>query len=160
MTGSRLLIVVAVLLLIGAAIYFVSGSNPATTPQNREYEQSFGQGGAPVISRLKEFNVVGGPFWFRVVEDLNKPDQPKDSAKPAEIRVKKGDVVRINFKNTEGNHDLVIDEFEAKTKQIQANQTETIEFVADQAGEFEYYCSVGNGYHRQQGMVGMLIVEE
>ncbi|MDO8658241.1 MAG: plastocyanin/azurin family copper-binding protein [Candidatus Levybacteria bacterium] len=41
-----------------------------------------------------------------------------------------------------------------------AGQTDTVEFTADTAGTFEYYCSVGNGYHKEQGMVGTLVIEE
>jgi nitrite reductase (NO-forming) len=74
-----------------------------------------------------------------------------------EIRVRQGTVVQINFTNTEGFHDLVIDEFNVATKQIPVNQSETITFVADKAGTFEYYCSVGK--HRANGMWGKLIVE-
>jgi plastocyanin len=91
---------------------------------------------------VKVFEISGGPFYFN----------------PNLITVNKGDTVRIVFTNEEGFHDWVLDEFDAKTKQIQAGQTETIEFVADEAGEFEYYCSVGT--HRQMGMVGTLIVKE
>lgn len=80
------------------------------------------------------------------------------SFSPKEIRVKKGDTVRIVFKNSDGTHDWVIDEFNAKTPQLQTGQTATVQFVAAKAGEFEYYCSAGN--HRQMGMVGKLIVEE
>jgi len=43
------------------------------------------------------------------------------------------------------------------TDKVQAPGTTSVEFVADQEGAFEYYCSVGN--HRQQGMKGTLIVE-
>ena len=75
-----------------------------------------------------------------------------------EIRVKKGDTVKITLNNTGGMHDWVIDEFDTRTKQITDGQTDTISFVADKVGEFEYYCSVGN--HRAMGMVGKLIVEE
>lgn len=89
----------------------------------------------------KTFVVEGGNFTYSVPE----------------IKVKQGDTVSITFVNKEGFHDLVIDEFNVKTKQLQANQEETIEFVADEAGTFEYYCSVGQ--HRQMGMVGNLIVE-
>lgn len=74
-----------------------------------------------------------------------------------EIRVKKGDTVKIILANKEGFHDVVIDEFNVATKKISAGQTDSIEFVADKVGTFEYYCSVGS--HRAQGMVGKLIVE-
>ncbi|OGN04280.1 MAG: hypothetical protein A2659_03275 [Candidatus Yanofskybacteria bacterium RIFCSPHIGHO2_01_FULL_44_24] len=79
------------------------------------------------------------------------------SFNPAEIRVKKGDTVRIIFRNEKGTHDWVIDEFNARTKILQVGQTETIQFVANKAGTFEYYCSVGT--HRQMGMKGNLVVE-
>ena len=74
-----------------------------------------------------------------------------------EIRVKKGDRVRINFTSTDGFHDWVVDEFNASTDRISAGGSASVEFVADQVGTFEYYCSVGN--HRGMGMVGNLIVE-
>jgi plastocyanin len=74
-----------------------------------------------------------------------------------EIRVKKGETVRVTLTNNEGMHDFVIDEFDTRTKVLQAGQSETVEFVADQVGTFEYYCSVGQ--HRQMGMKGSLIVE-
>jgi len=90
---------------------------------------------------VKEFNVDGSNFKFSV----------------AEMKVNKGDTVKVTFNNVEGMHDWVVDEFNARTKQIQAGELETITFVADQTGTFEYYCSVGK--HRQMGMVGNLIVE-
>ena len=74
-----------------------------------------------------------------------------------EIKVKKGDRVRIVLVNKQGFHDWVVDEFNAKTKQIQAGSSDTIEFTADQVGTFQFYCSVGQ--HRSMGMVGNLIVE-
>ncbi|OGY69309.1 MAG: hypothetical protein A3B94_01110, partial [Candidatus Jacksonbacteria bacterium RIFCSPHIGHO2_02_FULL_43_10] len=75
----------------------------------------------------------------------------------SEIKVKQGDTVKIVFQNNDGVHDWVIDEFNARTKQIKADATDTVEFIADKAGTFEYYCSVGK--HRELGMKGTLIVE-
>lgn len=78
---------------------------------------------------------------------------------PSTMTVKKGDTVQITFVNSDGFHDLVIDEFEgAKTARLQTSASETITFVADQAGTFEYYCSVGE--HRAMGMKGTLTVTE
>lgn len=74
-----------------------------------------------------------------------------------EIRVNEGDTVVINLTNSEGFHDWVLDEFGAATEKIQNGNTTSVTFVADAAGTYEYYCSVGN--HRAQGMVGTLIVE-
>lgn len=96
---------------------------------------------AMVKAETKTFEVVGEPFFFSVKE----------------MRVKQGDTVKVVFTNKQGFHDWVIDEFGGKTKQLAAGQSETIEFVADKKGTFEYYCSVGA--HRANGMVGKLIVQ-
>ena len=77
---------------------------------------------------------------------------------PSSMQVKKGDTVRVTFKNVGGFHDFVIDELSVATKQINTDESTTVEFVADKAGSFEYYCSVGN--HRERGMVGTLTVSE
>lgn len=74
-----------------------------------------------------------------------------------ELRIKKGDTVTINFSSTGGLHDWVIDEFNARTKQVNPGEPTSVTFTADEAGTFEYYCSVGN--HRAMGMKGNLIVE-
>ena len=74
-----------------------------------------------------------------------------------EIKVEKGDKVKIVLTSADGFHDWVIDGFNAATSRVNTGQTAETEFVADQAGTFEYYCSVGS--HRQMGMVGKLIVE-
>jgi plastocyanin len=89
---------------------------------------------------VKEFTVTGTTFAFN----------------PKTITVNRGDTVKINFVNSVGMHDWVIDEFNARTPVIQVGQSATVTFVADKSGSFEYYCSVGN--HRQMGMVGTLVV--
>lgn len=75
-----------------------------------------------------------------------------------EMRVKVGDTVRVTLTAESGMHDWVIDEFNARTQVLSDGEAESVVFVADQVGEFEYYCSVPN--HREMGMVGKLIVEE
>ena len=90
---------------------------------------------------IKTFTVVGSSFAFS----------------PAEIRVKRGDRVKIVFQNSGGMHDWVIDEFSARTPIIQSGKSAEVEFVANKTGTFQYYCSVGS--HRAMGMVGNLIVE-
>ncbi|MBP6993773.1 cupredoxin domain-containing protein [Candidatus Woesebacteria bacterium] len=76
---------------------------------------------------------------------------------PSTITVKKGEKVTILFKNMEGFHDFVIDELDVKTTQINEGEEESVEFTPMEAGEYEFYCSVGK--HREMGMVGTLIVE-
>lgn len=96
---------------------------------------------AEVVPAVKEFSIVGTNWDFDVKE----------------IRVNEGDTVRIQFKSDSGFHDWVVDEFNAKTDQVNSGGTTSVEFVAGTAGTYEYYCSVGN--HRARGMVGTLIVE-
>lgn len=74
-----------------------------------------------------------------------------------EIRVSEGDTVTINLTSTDGFHDWVVDEFDAATERVRDGETTSVTFVADTAGTYEFYCSVGN--HRAEGMVGTLIVE-
>lgn len=93
------------------------------------------------VGTVKEFEVDGQNYSFS----------------PSMIKVKKGDTVKLTFKNIGGFHDFVVDEFAAATKRINSGQEETIQFVADKTGSFEYYCSVGS--HRAMGMKGTLVVE-
>lgn len=97
--------------------------------------------GSSIDPNAKVFDVGGANFAFDVTE----------------IRVKQGDTVVINFTSTGGFHDWVIDEFSARTSRVNTGGTSSVTFVADKAGTYEYYCSVGQ--HRANGMVGRLIVE-
>lgn len=91
-------------------------------------------------TEVKEFTVTGENFKFS----------------PTEITVNRGERVRLTFRSVGGTHDWRLDEFNAATNVLPANQEQTIEFTADQSGTFEYYCSVGN--HRAMGMVGNFTV--
>lgn len=94
---------------------------------------------SPEVARI--INVEGGSYYFR----------------PNEIRLKKGETVRIVFSNVSGKHNFVIDELNVKTPITQTGEKVEVEFTPDKVGEFEFYCSVAN--HRELGMVGTLIVE-
>lgn len=107
---------------------------PTTTPTGGTVEGAMSDGEETTIQ------VEGGGFYF----------------KPNEIRVKKGERVKIVFTNAGGVHNFVIDEFNVASDKISSGQT-TVEFTPDKTGTFEFYCSVGN--HRQMGMKGNLIVE-
>jgi len=99
-------------------------------------------------TNVKEFTMTS---W---VENKNGKMAPSFSLN--EMRVKKGDTVRINITNTAGSHDFTLDEFGIK-KDTPLNELVVIEFVADKVGTFEYYCSKYN--HRALGQRGNLIVE-
>ncbi len=75
-----------------------------------------------------------------------------------ELVVNLGDTVRLTVVNGDpALHDLKIDEFNVYTGEIiDAEQSVTVEFVADQPGLFDYYCSIPG--HRDIGMEGVLRV--
>ncbi len=70
-----------------------------------------------------------------------------------EIKAKVGDTVKIHFVNTEGGHGLALDKYN-----VDAKDGDTVEFMAAEAGEFAYYCSIMCG-HGHDLMEGKLIVE-
>lgn len=142
---NKYLPVVIVVVIIGAIGYYLTTMNKAVAPETTKVvpsEALTAEEGSTPSEAVKEFTVTGSNFSFD----------------PKTITVKKGDRVKVTFKNKDGFHDFVIDEFNVATKQIQGGQQEVVEFVADQAGSFEYYCSVGQ--HRANGMFGSLVVEE
>lgn len=157
--NSQLLYIGIALLVVIGGFLFYSNQNKTVAPttddskmvadneknesveENKMEEKDEEDDSNEDSTEARVINVKGSPFKFE----------------PSEIKVKKGEKVKIVFMNEKGMHDWVNDEFDAKTKQIKDGQTDSVEFTADKTGTFEYYCSVGN--HRQMGMVGNLIVE-
>lgn len=90
---------------------------------------------------VKEFTITARQFEFE----------------PATITVKQGDKVRLKVTSTDVEHGFSIKEYNIN-KNLRPGKTETIEFVADKAGEFEFRCSVycGSGH---PNMEGKLIVQ-
>jgi len=170
---KQVLIALVLILLIGVGtmFYFIDSPNDVNpqpsntvTPDNSNSNiDNFNQGNnepdsqedeiqpesnIPTNNVPKTFTITGENFNFYV-----------DGQNNANIVVKKGELVRIEFTSTQGLHDFVIDEFNAATSRVRNTDDMTfIEFVADEIGTFEYYCSVGS--HRSFGMKGRFIVEE
>ena len=119
----------------------MSSTSPSAVSVPAETSSSANPSAVPAIPAEKEFTVEGKNFSFT----------------PSTISVKQGDQVKIVFKNVDGTHDLRIDELNVATKRISAGEEDTVEFIADRVGSFEYYCSVGS--HRAMGMKGTLIVQ-
>jgi plastocyanin len=105
-----------------------AGTTPAPTPP-------------PASMNVKTFNVTETNY----------------SIAPSQIRVKKGDTVKINVSITGGFHNLTVSGYGVGTESLNAGQSAVLQFVADKTGTFEYYCSVDS--HRDKGMTGQLIVE-
>ncbi len=142
-----------VVILVGGALIYRSADKDSmkddmtSVSPSTSVTESPTDSASPIVSvsvgvgAVKEFVVTGSNFAFA----------------PSAMTVNKGDKVRIIFKNSGGTHDFKIDEFAVATARISGGQSETVEFTADKAGSFEYYCSVGN--HRAMGMKGTLTVK-
>lgn len=144
--------VIVVILILAVVGYMMTknGSNSAQTPTSPE---------AQPTTSVTDTNTTTAPSEAMQNEEKVKTfevDGANFKFTPNVLSVNEGDTVKIVFKNTQGFHDFVIDEFNVKSKTIQASQTDELTFVASKKGTFEYYCSVGN--HRTMGMVGKLTV--
>lgn len=155
MNRNLIIGIVVVIVVIGAGWFLLKDQMmPATAPETMDQtalpSDSSMMEASPVgmmestdsaAEGVKEFTITGSNFKFDM----------------SEIRVKAGDTVKITFKNSQGFHDFVIEEFNVAIKQGNGPSEETVTFVADKAGTYEFYCSVGQ--HRAMGMKGNLIVE-
>jgi plastocyanin len=66
--------------------------------------------------------------------------------------------ITINLTNTGAlNHTFDIDELGVSSGEYASGQTGTVTFNTGKPGEYEYYCAIPG--HREQGMVGKLIVQ-
>ena len=96
----------------------------------------------PDQATVREFTVFGNNYSFN----------------PSKITVKKGDIVKITFKDDDGFHDLKIDGYNVATQRVNTGGESSVQFVALKSGSFEYYCSVDS--HREKGMKGTFTVME
>lgn len=145
----KVLFWIIILGLVGWGIYTMIDRGERLPPTISNQQQGIDVGepnpdspaGGTTELAVREFTVSGKPFSYS----------------PAILEVNEGEIVRITFVNQQGTHDLVVDGYNARTKILQSGQSETIEFLADKTGSFEFYCSIGT--HREQGMKGTLIVK-
>lgn len=143
-------VIVLAVIVLGAALLLKSSPSEMRAPQTITETVAPTQAtstepeatGSAMQGEIKEITVTGSNFKFD----------------PKTITVKKGQKVKITFKSVGGFHDFVIDDLDVKTEVLETGKEATVEFTADKAGKFEYYCSVGN--HKAMGMVGTLTVEE
>ena len=153
MNNKLIAVLVVVLVIIGGLFLF---KNKGVAPTESEVENTAPVSQNEVTEPTVEEESVSVPIPTPTVKEFSI-DNDHFSFTPSSITVNKGDTVKITFRNTGGTHDLRIDEFAgASTRILSAGETQTITFIADKSGSFEYYCSVGN--HRAQGMWGTFTV--
>ena len=149
---SLLALIIGITIVAMATIGYLYFGKDVSAPTNADMEASIVNAGITSLtvpttasvasSSVQTFNLTGKNFEFSLKE----------------MRVKKGDTVRINFESMEGFHDWTIDEFAAATEQVDPGTLTSVEFVADKTGAFEYYSSFEGD--EAEGMVGQLFVEE
>lgn len=132
--NKTIIAAIVVLVIVAGGLYFLYNSDAKVSGNVTSEEQ------------LKTFVVTSARLRF-YIDGVENPD----------MIVKQGDRVRIEFSSEEGFHDWVLDEFGAATQKVNAGSSSSVEFVADEKGTFEYYCSVGK--HRENGMRGKFIVQ-
>ncbi|MCK9626821.1 MAG: hypothetical protein PHH17_00010 [Candidatus Pacebacteria bacterium] len=135
---------VVVFFVIIGGFFFFSGNNLEVNNTENSIEQENLEN-FPV----KEFSIES----YSEIIDGNF--SPRFSL--SEINVQKGDLVRIKIMTTSGMHDFKIDEFNVFSE-TPVNQEVVVEFIADKAGEFVYYCS--KPMHRDLGQWGLLRISE
>jgi len=150
--AAPLVIGILVLIIAGAGFYFASRDNAGVIQEMQDQKMDQGVVMTEENGAAMQEKMAGEAVKVFKLTAMNYQFSEK------EMRVKKGDKVRIELDGAQGFHDWMVDEFNARTTRVSAGQSAAVEFVADKAGTFEYYCGVGN--HRQLGMVGSLIVED
>jgi len=95
---------------------------------------------APAAQEARVIEVEAGSFYYN----------------PKEITVNLGETIRIVMISKDTMHNFNIDELGLHLPITRAGETNSAEFTASEAGEFEYYCSMSG--HRQKGQFGKLIV--
>lgn len=151
--NSKLIIGLVIIIVIAGGGFLLLSSNSSTAPAPQttmqeeptavQQEMVASESAANETMAIQEITISGEEFKFT----------------PKILTVKKGQKVKLVFKNVgKFPHDFTIEELNIKTKTIQADQEDTIEFTADKVGAFAYICTVGD--HEEKGMIGKIIVTE
>jgi cytochrome c oxidase subunit II len=105
--------------------------------------------------------LMAAAVWVIPAQDAGpgaiKMTAKKYAFEPNEIKVKKGDHVRLVITSLDHDHGIKLQAFHIDRK-LPKGQPVTIEFDADQAGTFPFECSVFCGLGHKK-MKGQLTVE-
>jgi cytochrome c oxidase subunit 2 len=118
-------------------------------------------GGGVVYEKFYRPKDVGAIAWdgVTVFERNIRSLEGKWHFEPNQLETKRGAKVILHIYNQDTyDHGFAIDNF-AVNERIFPKSTTTVQFIASEKGEFQFYCSVacGDGHYDQ---VGKLIVTE
>jgi cytochrome c oxidase subunit 2 len=98
------------------------------------------------------------------VEDVKMIDVIASRFKfePATITVAQGDSVRLRLHSTDRTHGIAMKAFRVNALIPKMGEAVTVEFVADQAGTFDFTCSeyCGTGHARMKGRLVVVAREK
>lgn len=146
---NKVLIVALVVIVLGAAGYFVMKGGSSYSP-SQAISQPVPTSSVPsgtsalgaTTGAVKNVAVAGSEYAFS----------------PNTLSINKGDTVVVTFTNN-GTfpHSFVINEFNVNSGAVSPGSTATVTFVAEKTGTFTYYCNIDG--HREKGMMGTLTVQ-
>ncbi|MCQ6561837.1 cupredoxin domain-containing protein [Paenibacillus mendelii] len=142
MKSKKFSLFAALMLVVLALAVSACGNNNADTNSNG------GNSSTPSNSADSNSNGAAGGETKEIT--LNASNWKFDQT---EIKVNKGDTIKLTLKSDEGNHGVAIEDLG-----IELKNDETKEFTVNDAGTFEFHCSIqcGQGHN---DMKGNLIVE-
>ena len=110
-------------------------------PADTKPSDSTGPTDSEPVSSVKEFSMTAKQWSFE----------------PSEIKVKKGDQVKLTIKSIDVSHGFNLPDFNVDS-QLEPNKETVVEFTADRTGTFTFFCNVfcGSGH---SSMAGTLVVE-
>ena len=87
----------------------------------------------------------------RVIEVLAK----RFTWEPSEIQVTVGERVRLVLRTADGLHGIELKKFKIAKEIPRGNKAVTVEFTADEAGRFPFFCSeyCGDGHDDMKGVL-------
>jgi len=135
-------------IMIGAAIIVAIGyfALVSMIPVNGDFPVF----GAPTNIYLKTISIEDGSSVFasQSIKGGKNGGGPNGNHYPT-LYVSKGNLVSIHFINEDGSlanynhkHNLNIDEFNVHSNDLDHRQTQSITFLADKEGTFDYYDSI------------------
>ena len=102
--------------------------------------------GGGTVEDVKTVDVIASRFKFE----------------PASITVSQGDSVRLRLHSTDRTHGIAMKAFRVNALIPKMGEAVTVEFVADQAGTFDFTCSeyCGTGHARMKGRLVVVAREK
>lgn len=128
--------------------------------------RKFGEVSAVIFLLFTISGTIGAIFFYESLQakkrnTIDLEAHPISTWSKKEIRVKKGELVKIRIINKDCvTHGFAIPELDIEERIINAGQEEIVEFTPKWEGEYLYKCVVQCDRKMHEFMTGKLIVEK